>query len=53
MLGESVVRSAAARAPEYANQAGLLRQAQGQMTAFAGSVAGLEAHVPDARAVPY
>jgi site-specific DNA recombinase len=44
-------KAAAARAPEDANQAGLLRQAQGQVTALAGSVAELEAHAPNARVV--
>jgi hypothetical protein len=40
-------KAAAARSPEDANQAGLLRQAQGQVTAKAGLVAELEANTPD------
>ena len=43
-------KAAAVRAPEDANQAGLLRQAQGQATTLTGILTALEANAPDTKA---
>ena len=45
----SQAQVAAKRAPDDAAQAGLVRQASGQVATLAGAVAELEAHVPDAK----